>query len=90
MPHLANVELRYYDDVELLRTDWDAGRLDAVSGLQPETAREFAATAGARLVRYPGTTLLAATLNLRASRDDFQDAGGASGAPRRRSIATRS
>lgn len=74
VPHLANVELHYYDDVELLRTDWDAGRLDAVSGLQPETARAFATAAEARLVRYPGTTLLAATLNLRASQDDFQDA----------------
>jgi peptide/nickel transport system substrate-binding protein len=73
VPHLANVELRYYDDVELLRTDWAAQRLDAVSGLQPATAREFAEAADARLVRYPGTTLLAATLNLRASRDDFQD-----------------
>lgn len=73
LPHLANVELRFYDDLELLRTEWEAGRLDAVSGLQPEAAREFASAAGARLVRYPGTTLLAATLDLRARRDEFQD-----------------
>jgi len=74
VPHLANVELRFYDDLELLRGDWEAGRLDAVSGLQPAAAREFAAAGEARLVRYPGTTLLAATINLRANRDDFQDA----------------
>ena len=74
VPYLENMELRFYDDVERLRTDWDAGRLDAASGLQPEAARELAAAGGARLVRYPGTTLLAATLNLRATREDFQDA----------------
>jgi peptide/nickel transport system substrate-binding protein len=74
VPHLENVELRFYDDLELLRADWEAGRLDAVSGLQPAAARELAAAADARLVRYPGTTLLAATINLRASREDFQDA----------------
>jgi peptide/nickel transport system substrate-binding protein len=74
VPHLANVELRFYDDLDLLRADWEAGRLDAVSGLQPEAAREFASAGNARLVRYPGTTLLAATLDLRVRRDDFQDA----------------
>ena len=74
VPHLATMELRFYDDLDLLQADWDAGRLDAVSGLQPAAAREFASVGGARLVRYPGTTLLAATINLRATRDDFQDA----------------
>jgi peptide/nickel transport system substrate-binding protein len=74
VPHIANMELRFYDDLEVLRADWEAGRLDAVSGLQPRGAREFAAVGDARLVRYPGTTLLAATINLRASREDFQNA----------------
>jgi peptide/nickel transport system substrate-binding protein len=74
VPHLATMELRFYDDLELLRGDWEAGRLDAVSGLQPAAAREFASAGDGRLVRYPGTTLLAATINLRASREDFQDA----------------
>ena len=74
IPHIANVELRYYDDVEQLRADWDAGRLDAVSGLQPDAAREFAAGVDTQLVRYPGTTLLGVTLDLRARRQTFQDA----------------
>ena len=74
VPHLERVELRFYDDVETIRTDWDAGRLDAVSGLAPATAQELAATAGSRLLRYPGTTLIAVTLDLRATREDFQDA----------------
>jgi peptide/nickel transport system substrate-binding protein len=74
VPHLENIELRFYDDLDLLRSDWDAGRLDAASGLQPDAAAELASTAGAGLVRYPGTTLLAATFDLRADRDEFQDA----------------
>jgi peptide/nickel transport system substrate-binding protein len=73
IPYLARMELRYYDDAEALQADWDAGVLDAASGLQPSTAVELAATAGARLVSYPGTTLLAATLNLRTGRTEYQD-----------------
>lgn len=73
VPHLSTFELRYYDDLAALRADWDAGELDAASGLQPATASELASTAGARLVSYPGTTLLAATLDLRAVRKEFQD-----------------
>jgi peptide/nickel transport system substrate-binding protein len=74
IPYLSQVEIRYYDDLASLRADWDAGRLDAASGLQPADARALAATAGARLVRYPGTTVLAAALNLRAGQNDFQNA----------------
>ncbi|MEO5703565.1 MAG: peptide ABC transporter substrate-binding protein [Candidatus Limnocylindrales bacterium] len=74
VPYLTQVELRYYDDVASLREAWDEGELDAASGLQPVDAKALAATAGARLVTYPGTTLLAAGLNLRAGRKDFQDA----------------
>ncbi len=73
VPHLLRFELRYYDDADALRADWDAGKLDAASGLQPAAAADLAATSGARLVSYPGATLLAATLNLRAGRKEFQD-----------------
>jgi peptide/nickel transport system substrate-binding protein len=73
VPYLSTVEFRYYDDLEPLRTDWAAGDLHAVSGLQPGDAAALAATPGARLVRYPGTTLLAAGLNLRAGHADFAD-----------------
>ena len=74
VPHIANLELRFYDDVDLLGSDWSAGRLDAVSGIPPDTALELATTEGGRLVRYPGTTLIAVSLDLRAARADFQDA----------------
>lgn len=73
VPYLSNVEVRYYDDAATLRADWDAGVLDAAAGLQPADATELAASPGGRLVTYPGTTLLAATLDLRARRKEFQD-----------------
>lgn len=73
IPYLSAIELRYYDDLEALRADWNAGDLDAASGLQPADAKALAATRGARLLSYPGTTLLAAGLNLRADRGEFQD-----------------
>ncbi len=73
VPYLSQLELRYYDDVASLRQAWDAGELDAASGLQPADAKALAATSGARLMTYPGTTLLAAGLNLRAGTKDFQD-----------------
>ena len=72
-PYLSNVEIRYYDDLDTLRADWAAGQLDAASGLQPADATALAASPRARLVRYPGTTLLAATLDLRARDRAFQD-----------------
>ncbi|MBI2782436.1 MAG: peptide ABC transporter substrate-binding protein [Chloroflexi bacterium] len=73
VPYLSRLELRYYDDVAALRKDWVAGDLDAASGLQPADAVALAATPGSRLVAYPGTTLLAAGLNLRAGQSAFQD-----------------
>jgi len=73
MPYLSNIEIRYYDDLDTLRADWAAGQLDAAWGLQPEDAQDLAATPGARLLRYPGTTLLAATLDLRPRDKAFQD-----------------
>jgi peptide/nickel transport system substrate-binding protein len=75
VPYLSNVEIRYYDDATTLRADWEAGDLDAASGLQPADATSLAGTPGARLLRYPGTTLLAVTLDLRARDRAFQDPG---------------
>lgn len=73
VPYLSSIELRYFDDVESLRSDWDAGDLDAASGLQPADAVALAGTDGARLLRYPGTTLIATAFNLRAGAGDFGD-----------------
>jgi len=73
VPYISNMEIRYYDDPATLRADWQAGDLDAAWGLQPGDASDLAASPGARLVRYPGTTLLAVTLDLRARDKAFQD-----------------
>ena len=73
VPYLSTIEFRYYDELDALRADWDSGALDAVSGLQPADAVALSKTRGARLVRYPGTTLLAAGLNLRAGESEFTD-----------------
>jgi peptide/nickel transport system substrate-binding protein len=73
IPYLPSIELRWYDDVESLHRDWERGLLDGVSGLAPDDAREFAGADGGRLIRYPGTTLLAVVLNLRVGSSPFLD-----------------
>ena len=73
IPYLPLIELRWYDDAEILRRDWERGALDGASGLSPGDAVAFAAAPGARLVRYPGTTLLAAVIDLRATSSQFLD-----------------
>jgi peptide/nickel transport system substrate-binding protein len=72
VPYLSQFEIRYYDDVASLQEAWNRGELDAAAGLPPGAARELAATPGARLVTYPGTTVLAIGLNLRG-RGEFID-----------------
>jgi peptide/nickel transport system substrate-binding protein len=73
VPYLSSIEIRYYDDADALRADWAAGDLDAAWGLLPTDATDLAATPGARLLRYPGTTLLAGAFNLRGTGEDFAD-----------------
>lgn len=72
-PYLAGIEFLYYDDADALRSAWGRGELDAASGLSPADAATLGATPGARLLRYPSTTLLAVDLNLRPSRPEFGD-----------------
>jgi peptide/nickel transport system substrate-binding protein len=74
LPYLAGLEFRFFDDPGALESAWRAGDLDGASGLAPADAAALAATSGARLLRYPSTTLLSVTLNLRASHPEFRDA----------------
>jgi peptide/nickel transport system substrate-binding protein len=67
------MEFLYYDDVASLRAAWDKGVLDAASGLPPADAVGLGGSPGARTVRYPGSTLLAVELNLRATHAEFRD-----------------
>jgi peptide/nickel transport system substrate-binding protein len=73
VPYLSTFELRFFDDADAMRAAWDRGELDAASGLQPDDATALSKTAGARLVVYPSSTLLAVTFNLRPGRPAFQD-----------------
>jgi peptide/nickel transport system substrate-binding protein len=73
VPYLNGMEFLFYDDVASLRAAWDQGVLDAASGLAPSGAAALGAEPGARIVRYPGSTLLAVDLNLRPARSDFRD-----------------
>ncbi len=74
VPYLAGIEFRFYDDPDDLADDYRAGRLDGASGLPPALAAELGATAGSRLLRYPGSTLTTALLNLRPTHPEFADA----------------
>jgi peptide/nickel transport system substrate-binding protein len=74
VPYITSFELRYFDDLESLVEAWRDGDLDAVSGMQPGDIATLTAAAPGRVLRYPGTTILAATLNLRPGHPEFQDA----------------
>jgi peptide/nickel transport system substrate-binding protein len=73
VPYISSFELRYFDDIASLTEAWRHGDLDAVSGVQATDIAGLQAGRAGSLVRYPGTTLLAATLNLRSSHREFQD-----------------
>jgi peptide/nickel transport system substrate-binding protein len=70
-PYLDGIEFHYYDDGDALAADYAAGRLDAVSGVDPAVAAEIAEPGDSRLLRYPGSTLTAVLFNLRPGRAAF-------------------
>jgi ABC-type transport system substrate-binding protein len=69
---LRSIQLRFYDDPAALMADYRSGQLDAASGLSPGEARDLAATAGARLLRYPRTTFTSVVLNQRVNHPEFR------------------
>lgn len=74
MPYLAGIEFRFYDNPTDLAGDFEAGELDAASGLPPAVAAQLGSQPGARLIRYPGSTLTAALVNLRPGHPEFATA----------------
>ena len=70
-PYLPGIELRFYTDPDDLAREYRAGRLDAASGITPESAVALARTDGSRLLRYPGSTLTTVLLNLRPGHPEF-------------------
>ncbi|HEV7810886.1 MAG TPA: peptide ABC transporter substrate-binding protein, partial [Candidatus Limnocylindrales bacterium] len=72
-PGLSAIEFRFFDDAPALVAAWQAGDLDAASGLPAGDAERAAATPGSRLLRYPSSTLTAVIFNLRKVRPEFRD-----------------
>jgi peptide/nickel transport system substrate-binding protein len=73
VPYLPGIEFEYFDDPHALAAAWDAGTLDAASGLAPADAAALGNEPGARLVRYPTSTLLALVPNLRPDHATYSD-----------------
>ena len=74
VPYLEGIELRFFDDADGLEAAFVGGELDGASGLAPADAAALAEASGVRLLRYPSTTLLSVTLNLRPAHAAFRDA----------------
>jgi peptide/nickel transport system substrate-binding protein len=72
-PYLAGIEFEYFDDAAGLQAAWQRGELDGASGLEPSDAATLGAQPGARLLRYPSSSLLAVVPNLRAGHTAFAD-----------------
>ncbi len=71
---LTGIELRTFDTATALVAAYRAGEVDAASGLTPALNAELAREPGTRLIRYPGTTLMAVVLDLRRTHPQFRDA----------------
>ena len=74
LPYLEGIEFRFFATRAALLDAWAGGGLDGASGLAPADSAALAGSAGSRLLRYPTTTLLSVTLNLRATHPEFGDA----------------
>ena len=72
-PYLDGIEFHYYEDPAALAADYAAGRLDAVSGVEPAVAADIAGAPDSRLLRYPGSTLTAVLFNLRPGHPAFSN-----------------
>jgi peptide/nickel transport system substrate-binding protein len=73
LPYLAGIELLFFDDVPSLSAAYEAGTLDATSGLPVAEASRLGGAPGSRLLRYPTSILTAVVLNLRVSHPEFRD-----------------
>ncbi len=73
VPYLDGIEFRFALDAESLINAFDAGELDALSGLASGTSVDVAAATGSRVLRYPGSTLTTVLLNQRPDHPEFRD-----------------
>jgi len=73
VPQLSRLELRFFADPAELASAFGIGQLDAAAGLASGDADDLVATAGARALRYPGTTLTTVIVNVRPSHPEMRD-----------------
>jgi peptide/nickel transport system substrate-binding protein len=73
VPGLSRLEFRFFADDAALASAFERGELDAASGLSAGATESLGATDGARLLRYPGTTLTTIILNLRPDHPELRD-----------------
>lgn len=71
---LRGIEFRIFDHTDQIADAWRAGDLDGASGLPPALNAELAEVPQTRLIRYPGSTLMAVVLDLRRAHPEFRDA----------------
>jgi peptide/nickel transport system substrate-binding protein len=74
LPNLTRLEFRYFDDAATLAAAFKRGELEGASGLSQLEAADLSKAPGARVLRYPGTTLTSVLLNLRPDHLELRDA----------------
>jgi len=74
LPYLVGIELHFFSDVPTLAAAYEAGDLDAASGLPVSEASRLGSAPGSRLLRYPTSILTAVVFNLRMTHPEFRDA----------------
>jgi ABC-type transport system substrate-binding protein len=70
---LAKIEVDFYDTEDALAAAYSAGQIDGASGLTAAATKTLGATAGARVLDYPTTTLSAILLNQRPTHPELAD-----------------
>lgn len=73
-PYFGSVEVRFFPDEPSLAEAFEAGTIDAASGLSAGPAKTLAALVGVDRHVYPTTTLSAVLLNLRPAHKELRDA----------------
>ncbi|MBI3746012.1 MAG: peptide ABC transporter substrate-binding protein [Chloroflexi bacterium] len=73
VPFLDGIEFRFFTDGDALSGAWSRGELSGAAGLPADVATRMSGAPGSRILRYPGTTLLAVTLNVRSTHPEFRD-----------------
>jgi peptide/nickel transport system substrate-binding protein len=69
--NIDNIDMIFFDSEASAVASFQAGNLDTLGGLTPESVEAAATRAGAGISRYPLTSLYSVVLNQRASHPEF-------------------